>query len=238
MPKNIFILPLFLIITISINGQISTGNKELYKWFDTTIKLENTELINGTVYTEKYKSKNGHHKFYSSSSFQAGDIVYDGQHYFDIAMKYDIHDDEIIVKIPTQTSSYTIQLVKEKVDSFSINDSDFISISNLTNDNNGFYEIIFKNSNLVFYKKNIKTSNKYFIDRSILYSFKSKDQYFLYFKSKYHKITKPRKDFIKLFPKHEKDINLFYKSQSELLKIDYDLFIKNLMTELNDTTSE
>ena len=238
MPKIVCILPLLLITTISINCQTSTDNEELYKWFDTTVGVENTELINGTAYTEKYRSRNDNHKFYSSSSFQAGDIVYDGQHYFDVAMKYDIHDDEIIVIIPTQTRSYTIQLIKEKVDSFSINDSDFIPINNLTNHNNGFYEIIFKNSNLAFYKKNIKTSNKYFFDRSILYSFKNKDQYLLYFKGEYHKITKPRKGLIKLFPKYEKDINLFYKSQSELLKINYVLFIKKLMTELNDTIFE
>ena len=237
MIKNIFILALFLVTSISINCQTSTDNKAFYKWFDATVGLDNTGLLNGTAYTKKYRSENGNHEFYSSSSFQAVDLVYDGQHYFDIAMKYDIHDDEIIVKIPTQTSAYTIQLIKDKVYGFSINDSNFISIRNLAN-NNGFYEVIFKNSNLAFFKKNIKTSNKYISGRSTFYSFKNKDEYLLRLKNQYHKITKSKKSLIRLFPENKREINSFYKSENKLLTLNYDLFMKNLMKELDTIISK
>jgi hypothetical protein len=153
-------------------------------------------------------------------------------------MKYDIHQDEIIVKIPTQTITHTFQLIKEKVDRFSINDSDFIPLTNLRNLDEGFYEIIFESSTLTFYKKNVKTSNKYFYNSSLFYKFKNRDQYVLYSKSEYHKITKLRKNLIRLFPKYENNIKVFFESQSDLLKINYDLFIKNLITELNDSLSE
>lgn len=238
MIKNTFILPLFLIITISINCQTSIDEKELHKWFDATVGIDNTGLLNGTAYTKKYRSKNGYHEFYSSSSFRTSDIVYNGQQYFDIAMKYDIHDDELIVEIPTQTSSYTIQLIKEKVKSFSINGANFISIRNLTEDNNDFYEVIFKSLKLALYKKNIKTSNKYFSGRSTFYSFKNKDEYLLSLKNVYHKITKSKKSLIKLFPKYKNEINSFYKSEKELMTLDYDLFMRNLMKELNDIISK
>lgn len=238
MIKNIFTLPLFLIATISINCQTSTDNKAFYKWFDATIGLENTGLLNGTAYTEKYRSKNGNHEFYSSASFQTCDIVYDRQHYFDIPLKYDIHNDEIIAQIPTQTSSYTIQLIKEKVYRFSINDSNFIHLQNLTNHKNGFYEVIFKSSNLAFYKKSIKTSTKYISDRSTFYRFKNTNEYLLRLKNAYHKITKSKKSIIRLFPENKKEITSFYKSENKLLNLNYDLFIKNLMKELDTIISK
>ncbi|WP_341216641.1 hypothetical protein, partial [uncultured Wocania sp.] len=227
----------FLLTAISINCQTSTNDKALYKWFDTNVGLENIGLLNGTAYTEKYRTSNGNHEFYSSSSFQTGDIVYNGQPYFDIAMKYDIHNDEIIVEVPTQTNSFSIQLIKEKVYSFSINGSNFISIRDLTNENS-FYEVIIESSKLAVYKKNIKTSNKYYSGRSMLYSFKSKDEYLLYFKNEYHKITKSKKSLIKLLPEYKKEISSLYKTQSELLNINYDLFIQKLVKELTNTLSK
>ncbi|MEE9363370.1 MAG: hypothetical protein V3U92_12300 [Cellulophaga sp.] len=238
MLKNLFISFLFLFIIISVNSQTTIGEKELYKWFDTTIGHENTGLIDGLEYHDIYKTRNGNHKFYLSSSYQIGNISYNGQRYFDVEMKYDILDDQIIIKIPTQTKSYIIQLIKEKIDSFSIKDSKFISIDNLTNHNDGFYEVIYKSSNLAFYKKNIKTSYKHYSGRSIVYSFKNKDEYLLYFKSKYYKSKKSKNFLIKLLPKYIKNINLFYKSQSELLNTNYAFFMKKLMTELNNTISK
>jgi len=227
-----------LLVTVSTSSQTELGNKKLYKWFDAAIGEENIGLIDGVEYRELYHSKDDDHKFYASSSYQIGNISYNGQQYFDVEMKYDLHDDEVIIKIPTQTITYNIQLLKENIDSFSINGAEFIPINNLTNYGNGFYEVIFKSEHLSFYKKNIKTSNKYYSDRSIYYRFKNKDEYLLYFNNEYHKITKSKKSLIKLMPELKKDINSFYKSENELLKINYGLFMKKLMTELNTTISK
>lgn len=232
MQKNKAVLLLLLFSTISIYSQTTVTDKAFYKWFDATIGQENTGLIDGLAYRELYRTKNDDHKFYTTSDFQKGNITYNGQHYFDIDMKYDLHADEIIVKIPTQTITHTIQLIKENVERFTIKNSKFINL------NNGFYEIIFKSENLSFYKKHIKTSNKYYSGRSIFYRFKNKTEYVLYFKNEYHSISKSKKNLIKLMPELKKEINSFYKSKNELLNINYNLFMQQLMAELNDIISK
>lgn len=238
MLKRIILFFFCLLISLSTSSQSELGNKELYKWFDASVGQENIGLIDGVEYRELYHSKDGDHKFYASSSYQIGNVTYNGQQYFDVEMKYDLHDDEIIIKTPTRTITHTIQLIKEKIDSFSINGAEFIALNNLTDHINGFYEVLFRSEDLSFYKKNIKSSNKYYSGRSIYYRFKNKDEYLLYFNDEYHKITKSKKSLIKLLPEHKKDINLFYKSESELLKINYGLFMKKLLIELNTTISK
>ncbi|WOD43026.1 hypothetical protein [Hwangdonia lutea] len=232
MLKNKAVLFLLLFSTITIYSQTTISEKAFYKWFDTTIGQENSGLIDGLAYRELYRTQNGNHKFYTTSAFQKGHITYNGQRYFDVDLKYDIHADEIIIKIPTQTITHTIQLIKEHVERFSIKNSEFIALKN------GFYEIIFKSKNLSFYKKHIKTSNKYYSGRSIFYRFKGKTEYVLYFNNEYHSISKSKKSLIKLMPEFKKEINSFYKTKNELLNINYDLFMQQLVAELNNVISK
>lgn len=234
MQKKIVLLFLFLLETVSVCGQVDLDNRDFYKWFDASVGQENTGLIDGFEYRELYQTRNGNHKFYVSSSFLNGNIAYKGQLYFDVKIKYDLHEDEVILKIPTQTITHTIQLIKEKVDSFSINDSEFVFLTNVMGYKDGFYEIIFKSDDISMYKKNIKTSNKYYSGRSIFYSFSYKEEYLLLYKDKYHKIKKTKKSLTKILPDNKKEIDLFYKSQNELLRADYDLFAQRLMSELKN----
>lgn len=229
--KALFFL-LFL-STISIYSQTTDAEKALYKWFDSTVGHENSGLLNGIAYRELYKTKNNDHQFYRSSSFQKGNIVYNGQPYFDIDMKYDIHNDEVIVNVPTQTDTRTVQLIKENINEFAIRNSEFIHLQG------GFYEIVSKTKALSLFKKHKKASSKYYSGRLTFYRFnKSKIEYLINVKSECHKISKSKKSLIKLLPEYKSEINLFYKSQNELLKTNYDLFMKTLIIDLNNIISK
>jgi len=235
MLKKITLFFLFLLLSFPIYSQSVNANKDLHKWFDASIGQENTGLLDGFEVKDLYKSKNGDHKFYKSSLFQLGNITYKGQQYFDVEMKYDINEDELIVRIPTQTLMQTIQLIKEKVEIFSMNESKFIALKNVSNYDYGFYQVLYDGEKMSLYKKNMKTSNKYYSGRAIFYNFSGKEEYFLYFKGEYHKISKSKKSIKKLLPEYNKEIDLFYKSQNQLLRRNYDLFVQKLVSTLNST---
>ena len=229
MLKNKALLFLLFFSTILTYSQTTDEEKALYKWFDDKVGQENTGILDGIAYRELYKTKNGDHQFYAFSSFQKGNITYNGQYYFDVEMKYDIHNDEIIVKIPTQTVTHIIQLIKENVNEFSINNSKFILLQD------GFYEVLSKTKTLSLYKKHKKTSTKYYSGRFIFYHFnKSKDEYLMYLNNEYQEITKSKNSFIKVLPEYKNEINLFYKSQNDLFNRDYDSFVKELISLLNN----
>jgi hypothetical protein len=229
MLKNKALLFLLFFSTTLIFSQTTDAEKAVYKWFDAKVGPENTGILDGIAYRELYETENDDHQFYASSSFQKGNITYNGQYYFDVDMKYDIYNDEIIVRIPAQTVTPTIQLIKKNIDKFSINNSEFILLQGC------FYEVLFKTKILSLYKKHKKTSNKYYSGRFTFYHFnKSKDEYFLHLNNEYHEITKSKKSFIKVLPEYKNEINSFYKSQDDLFKANYDSFVQELITLLNN----
>lgn len=233
MLKNKVFLFLLLFSTISLYSQTTDSEKALYKWFDTTIGHENSGLLDGIVYRELYKTNNGDHQFYKFSSFQKGNVTYNGQSYFDVDLKYDIHNDEVIVKIPTQSTTRTIQLIKENINKFSINNSEFKLLQN------GFYEIISINKTLSLLKKHKKSSTKHYSGRLTFYRFsESKNEYYLNYNNVYHSISKSKRKLIKILPEYKSEINSFYKSQNDLLKTNHDLFMKKLIINLNNKISK
>ena len=92
--------------------------------------------------------ENGNHKFYKIFEFVIGDIIYDGQPYYNIKMKYDLLEDQIIVNLFTNTGDNIFKLLSSKLNSFTINNSEFIKLSNtIVNSNEeikGIFQILFK----------------------------------------------------------------------------------------------
>lgn len=233
MLKNKAFFFLLFFSTISLNSQTTDPEKALYKWFDITVGYENSGLLDGIAYREQYKTNNGDHQFYKSSSFLKGNVTYNRQSYFDVDLKYDIHNDEVIAKIPTQSTPLTIQLIKENINNFSIGNSEFKLL------HDGFYEIISITKTLSLFKKHKKTSTKHYSGRLTFYRFnESKNEYYLYFNNNYHRVSKSKIKLIKALPDFKNEINSFYKSQNDLLKTNHDLFMKKLIVYLNDKISK
>ena len=222
----------FILNSITFLAQTNSNQKNYYNWFDAVVGVENTGIYNGIEYNKKYRTLKGSHEFYITSQFVSGNIVYDGQPYYDIAMKYDVYNDEIIIKLSNQKAFNIIQLIKEKIASFSINNKQFVRVSNdtdkaLLNVNEGFYELLFQDNYLKLYKKHIKSRNER-LDKDFFYHiFKDKKEYYLKYKQQYYKV-KSKANFSKIFPEHKKNINAFYKNNKVLRKSDYDMFLNKL----------
>jgi|FLOH01.1.fsa_nt_gi hypothetical protein len=227
----------FILNTAYISSQTSSNDRDYYNWFDSKLGLENTGLHNGIIYEEIYKTIDGNHKFYLTSQFTKGSIIYDGQAYFDVEMKYDIYEDVLIVKLPSHSAYYIIKLINDKINRFSINNHQFIKKSERNEEFfnetiSGFYEIYFQSEHISLFKKH-KKSRKERIGESFVYNeFKDDSEYIVSYKNHYYKISS-KKDLKTLFPKLKKNINNFYKSNKRLFKSDNDSFMIQLIKHVN-----
>ncbi len=232
---------LFLFITNSFYSQTQSSQKDYYKWFDNYIGIENTGLFNGLRYKEEFRTLEGNHKFYLTPNFINADIVYDGQSYFDIKIKYDLYEDQIIVNLTTNSGSSILQLLSDKVESFTIKDNYFVKLldNQAINSNDivtGIFEIAYKSSNLILYKKNKKIAKKHLTKKYIYYTFNIKNQYFYYFNNDFYLINS-KSSVIKIFPKYKKEINSFYNKNKNLLNSDFDAFIIQLSVKISNLIS-
>ncbi|SNR66250.1 hypothetical protein [Lutibacter flavus] len=224
----------FLIQSTTIYSQIHKPEHEnYYKWFDAIIGVGNTGIYNGIEYEKKYRTLGESHEFYITSQFLNGDIVYDSQPYFNIEMKYDVFEDELIVKLPSQYGgSIIIKLIKEKIDSFNINNNRFVRIyigdkEQISEINRSFYQVLYQSNYIKLYKKHRKTKLAR-SDKDFIYNvFKEQIESYIYYDKKYHQV-KSKGDFLRLFPEQKKRINAFYKSNKVLRKSDNDKFLIEL----------
>lgn len=226
-----FVLILFFLIqSVTIYSQINKPEQEnYYKWFDAVVGVGNTGIYNGVEYEKKYRTLGESHEFYATSQFLSGDVVYDSQSYFNIEMKYDVFEDELIVKLPNQYGgSIIIKLIKEKIESFNIKNNQFVRIyigdkEQISEMDRDFYQVLYQSNTIKLYKKYRKSTVER-SDKVFIYNiFKENNESYIYYDNKYYKV-KSKGDFLRLFPEHKKRINAFYKSSKALRKSDNDKF--------------
>ncbi len=236
------VIYIFLTLPPSLSyGQAQIDQHEHYNWFDELVGIENTGLYKGIVYTEKYRTINEHTKFYFSPNFLPGSVVYDGQSYFNIEMKYDVFEGDILVRVQNRLGGTTLLLIRDKIDGFTINDLDFIKIDDKDSEENnitGFYEVALKNSKFTFYQKHIKNRFKRKDRSTIYYEFKNAtNEYLLFYNNKYH-VIKNRKDVSKLFPSLKKDLDTFYNITGSYKNSNPNEFMLSLIRRVDILTSK
>ena len=246
-----FILYLFLQLNTSLLfSQTSSELNNYYTWFDSVIGEGNTDIYNGTKSIEKYRTENGNHKFFLLNEYRIGNLVYNHQPYYDINMKYDLYEDELIVKLPYRSFHLFIKLIKEKIDEFSIKDfrTDLSSkehrfITNSLFKNNkdesslGFYEVIDETSSITLLKKHHKSRTQYINSLTSYSKFTDRNYFAILFKNNYYKIDS-KKDLIHLFPAFKKNISTFYRKERKLSKINKEAFFTTLVKEITTFITE
>ena len=237
--KKLTISLLFFLSVFTTFGQDNSVLNNYYNWFDDQVGIENTGLFNGLRYKEKYRTQDGNHKFYISSEYKKGNIEYDGQKYYDIEMKYDIYEDQIIVNLPTKEGNSIIQLIDEKIENYNIYNMEFVRVAdknNSTNNKSGFYETIYQSNKLASYKKYKKVISKHLNSGFVYYKFKERDEYYIYLNDTFYLIDS-KKDVIKIFPEFKKEIKDHYKKNERMISSNYDMFIKELSEKISNNIS-
>lgn len=220
-------------------SQTQNTEQEIYTLFDEVVGTDNTGIYKGTEYQEKYKFTDKKHPYFKAQSFVIGSLNYEGELYFNLNMRYNLHEQEIILKIQNRNSTNVIiKLFKDKVSGFTIDGHRFVKVSGVDSNNDnifGFYEVAFSNEIfllLIKHKKN-KTDS---YENGFMYAefINAKNEYIILFKGNYTQI-KSKKDIIQLFPKLKEKINNFYKIKKSLRRINYNQFIIELLKEIKLT---
>jgi hypothetical protein len=237
--KTILTIIGLLLSIISLYSQ-NTKEIEIYNWFDKTIGKENLHINNGVIHTNPYKTTEGTTIYFKSDAFEKGTLSFDGQTYYNTSLKYDTYRDILVLNPEGVSELIGISLVKDKVDSFSLYDRNFVKLKkeeytspSLTT---GYYEVSKNTDDFVFYTKHSKAIQKKVREDGIFYQFKPTYNYFLAYKKTLYTVDS-KNDILKIFPDQKKQINEFYLMNRELKKSDQNLFMKNLMKSINNSVS-
>ncbi|WP_431122020.1 hypothetical protein [Flagellimonas flava] len=190
-------------------GQSSIQDKDHYNWFDKTTGIENTNLLEGTLTVEKYGAVDGTHKFYASNDYLKGYIVFDGETYFDVDMKYDLYEDELLLPLRSDAQVQLLKLVKERISEFVIDGRRFIVVIHKGEGQakvTSFYEMMSETPWFRLLKKHKKVGFTNYKKNLVRYKFVSKDAYYVNHGDHLTEI-KNKKDILRIFPEAKSALN-------------------------------
>lgn len=228
---------LLFFITISSLQSHSQNNEDvlLYSKFDSIVGKENLGLNNGPLALNLYKTEGDNTMYLKDDKYTIGTIIYDGEPYYNIKLKYDIFKDQLILNPPGKPEHIGINLIREKTTSFSIYDKNFVLLlknqTALAEFESGYYELKKINENFLLYIRHHKDIQKRLNDNAVYYSFKGNNTYYIDYKNHFHEINSKSK-ILKVFPEYKKQINAFYQKNSSLSRTDNDQFINSLMISI------
>lgn len=216
-------------LLISQNNQLPAKD---YLWFDSMVGVENAGLYLGKEYTEQYRMYNGNHKFFESFDFQKGTIMYHGQPFFDVLLKLDLYDNEVLVNLPSQEGVTIFQLLKDKIEKFTLGDHEFVKIIQKSIDSipvSGFEEVLLSTSQFQFLKKQWVVKESKLQDTYTRIEFSPMHRYSLILRNVYYPINK-KKDVLRIFPEFKNALKAYPKLKRGNDEDDYML---GLLTKLH-----
>jgi len=232
LPKLLIILFTVCFTSFGFTQSNNNNTKQQYLWFDSVIGIENTGIYKGTSYVELYRVINEKHKFHETSDFTLGEVIYDNQPYFDLQLKYDLFEDQLLVAHPVGNSTQVMILIADKIKSFTLNDGNFINTNKLSiKQGRGFCEVLTRNGASQLLKKYFKRPIKKLDKRSIYYEFREETTYVLFYKGEFYDIKNVR-DLFEAYPENKNEIRQFAKDYAALKKSNKDRFMTSVVERL------
>ena len=219
----------FLFTTI---GFSQSDFKEYYTKFDRVVGLKNTKLSYGILYKENYRTLKENHHYLNSDAFKKGTVTYQNETFYNVPLKYDLDTDQLIVNIKDEFETFSIQLEKSFVTTFSIKQQLFKNTKET-----GFNEVLFSSNAITLFKKHLKKKKKKTDQSFMYYKFIKESRYVIYYKNAYFKGNK-KKDLVKVFPKQKNFIDSYYKTNKEMKKNNFDAFLTQFIQMLSTKLEE
>lgn len=232
--KTIFLVLFGLFLNIYSSQGQTNDDITVYNWFDKNLGLESLDFKNGLAHLNFDKTATNQNR-YLIDEFRKGSINYNDQLYFDLFLKYDIYSDELVLRPYDEANTTKINLVKDKIKSFTIGNDKFTNLKVLNTSifKGGYYEEILIGNNITLYIKYYKEKKKSVKDEINLIDYVPKYEFVLLKENKYNLITE-KKEIITLFPDGKRKINDFYLMNRDLRKENPSLFMKNLIKYINN----
>ncbi|WP_299248042.1 hypothetical protein [uncultured Aquimarina sp.] len=216
-------------------SQVKENENLYYNWFDQVVGQEHTGLYNGKQYVNLDVNRiyEGRHSFFLTDDVVTGSILYDNQVYYDVDMKYNLETDNLLIALKSGAVTSILELIRDKVDRFTIEDYSFIRIDGFEENNsviNGFHQVLLKNDTYSLLKRYQKIRRKKIGnvgDNKLYFEFITKNTYVLFANGHYKRINS-KGDVIKMYPTLKKAINQFYIKNRTLKKSNSDRFMQRL----------
>tara|TARA_R100000353_G_C6511982_1_gene196834 strand:+ start:6073 stop:6789 length:717 start_codon:yes stop_codon:yes gene_type:complete len=214
-------------------------NTEVYKSYDSLVGNFNKELYNGTEFTDLYLNTDGSFRYLNGFSYTSGSVTYKGAYYPDVLLRYDLLEDNLIVKSNDNLSVFNVKLIPQFIDSFSLYNYNFVRLplTNLGLKGNSFFQSAYQGKTLELYIKHVKKKKDKALPSGLQYRFKEEYNFILKYNATYHLINSER-ELRRLFPHQKEEIKTFYRTYKILRKSNPSQFKINLIKYLDEKTSK
>jgi hypothetical protein len=170
-------------------------------------------VLNGREYVRYALTINSGHAYFLVDSLLDGSVSYDGVNIGGLKLMYDESLDELVAHDISKI--YMVQLVKQKVDSFSIDGHRFVQLrrdaSFISQPDPGFYEVLHE-GRLVALKKEIKRIAEKTGTGSFERSFETRSAYYILDGKRYYQVNNQR-DLIAVLG-NKKELRLYIRENN------------------------
>ena len=193
----------------------------------------NSGIFKGLFYENEYRVINEKHQFFESNDFRYGSVVYYGQRYSGIELRYDVYLENLLV-INEQLANKPIMMFdKNGVTEFEIDGNSFKQLSNnpVADAFSGFFQVLLERDSLTLYKKLRKKIFKRTDQQVVYYEFKNVFSYLMYSGGIYYPFERVRQ-LNRFFPTLKKQIKAGHKKNGALKNSSYDDYTKKVLLDL------
>ncbi|QAA81009.1 hypothetical protein EI546_04365 [Aequorivita sp. H23M31] len=209
----------------------TTSNEKIYRVFDQLVGLDNNGLFNGPEFIDLYLNTDGTFRYLEGFDYTQGSVIYRGQYYVDVWLKYDLLEDQLLTKSKDNLGIFNVKLIHEFVSEFTLKDRHFVKLKDFGQKN--FFELGYQGQELDLYINHKKNKKKRVLKSGVQYSFKPLNYYLFKYQETYARvetISNVRREF----PEYKKEINDFYHNSKTLYIQDRDSFMKKLAPYLDN----
>lgn len=229
----------FLLLTFIWFGVFAQTNSQnnIYETYDKIVGLDNTDLYNGTEFTDPFLNTDGSFRYFNGFDYTKGSVEYAGQYYANVSLKYDVFEDNLLVRSDDNLSIFNVKLIPEFINEFTIYNKHFVRLTetNLNLSGNGFFEKFYLGNDLSLYIKHTKRKKDRPLKSGIQYRFTDANFYVLESGGTYY-LVGSSKHIEKILPEKEEQIRNFHKSYKTLYKSNPDVYMEKLVKYLDGSS--
>ena len=193
---------------------------------------EQAAKFNGVQYPGYTVSFADGHPYFKINALNKGSILYDGVLFKDVDLLYD----EVVDCIVLQDSTHRIQLINEKLKSFTILEDQFERIEKnelkKVNIATGFYQILSEGKATLYKKETKQIKEKYTNNNELSTLFEITTNYFIKKEGQFFEINNKKSVYTILEP-YSKELNQFTKKEKLNYNRDKDFMLTSLVSHYN-----